>query len=57
MLNMVKQFACDDTDLFIETIELQGEGRWFESHRFLDKKGNEYEVWCDQDGDTKVIEC
>ena len=48
--------GCDINDRYIKTYQLQGEGRWFEAEVFIDVEGNEYEIWYDQDGDSKIVE-
>ena len=45
-----------ETDKYLGTRELQGEGRWFIAYQFEDADGVEYEIWQDQDGDEKIIE-
>lgn len=53
---MVAEQACNPEDKWVKTGDLQGEGRWYEYHHFIDTKGVEYQVWVDQDGDSKVVE-
>jgi hypothetical protein len=53
--NYNEMWKCEATDKFVKNYQLQGEGRWFESYVYVDTKGNEYEVWVDQDGDSKIL--
>lgn len=50
------QWAIDKTDKFLEEKELLGEGRWCNSFVYKDSKGVQYEIWIDQEGDSKVVE-
>ena len=50
-----KTWKCNEKDAFLGFYELQGEGLWVHSYLFEDPKGDQYEVWVDQDGDSKVV--
>lgn len=51
-----KTWQIQKNDTFLGFGELQGEGQWVHSYLFEDPKGDQYEVWVDQDGDSKVVE-
>jgi hypothetical protein len=51
-----EMWKADVNDVWLGHKKLQGEGRWFESYIYKDNKGNYYEVWVDQDGDSKIVE-
>lgn len=50
-------WKCDDADVFMHSYALQGEGLWCDAYVYMDTKGVIYEVWVDQDGDSKVVSC
>ncbi len=49
-------FKIADTDVFICDRPLEGEGKWIHYYHYMDKDGNEYQIWCDAEGDEKVVE-
>lgn len=49
-------WACKESDVFLKHTTLEGEGIWIDSYLFIDPEtGEEYEVWVDQEGESKVV--
>lgn len=55
--NEAMGWASNEKDKYVGVRLLQGEGKWFQAYEFEghDDKKN-YEVWMDQDGDSKIVE-
>lgn len=49
-------YKIADSDIYICDNPLEGEYPWIHYYQYLDKDGNEYQIWQDQDGGEKVVE-